>query len=71
MARPTHVDNHRLAAERAQGADWGLIEIGPEEGSYLGARVGTFAVYTNLPWPLGSQVYAVGYPASGVWRSPG
>jgi hypothetical protein len=55
----------------AQGADWGLIEIGPEEGSYLGARVGTFAVYTNLPWPLGSQVYAVGYPASGVWRSPG
>ena len=25
----------------------------------------------DLPWPIGSQVYAVGYPASGVWRSPG
>jgi hypothetical protein len=54
----------------APGADWGLIEFGPEEGGNLGARVGTFAVYFNLPWPLGSRVYAVGYPGSGVWRSP-
>jgi hypothetical protein len=54
----------------ASGADWGLIEIAPEEGSSLGAQVGTFAVYTNLPWPIGSRVYAVGYPASGLWRAP-
>jgi hypothetical protein len=54
----------------AQGADWGLIEFEPEEGANLGTQAGTFAVYFNLPWPLGSRVYAVGYPGSGVWRSP-
>jgi trypsin-like peptidase len=54
----------------ALGADWGLIEFGPEEGANLGARVGTYAVYFDVPWPLGARVYAVGYPASGAWRAP-
>jgi V8-like Glu-specific endopeptidase len=48
--------------------DWGLIELQPEDGVYAGQKAGTFQAFYDIPWPVGTRVYSVGYSASGIWR---
>jgi V8-like Glu-specific endopeptidase len=50
------------------GLDWGLIELQPENGVFPGRALGSFQAYYGLSWPVGTRVYEVGYPASGIWR---
>jgi V8-like Glu-specific endopeptidase len=51
------------------GLDWGLIELQPEDGVFPGRALGSFQAYYGLSWPVGTRVYEVGYPASGIWRT--
>jgi hypothetical protein len=49
--------------------DWGLIEIEPQNGRYVGDVVGSYSITANLPWPANARVYAMGYPGSGHWAT--
>ena len=50
--------------------DWGLLELQPDDGSTAGQKAGTFQAFYDIPWPVGTRIYSVGYSASGVWRMP-
>jgi V8-like Glu-specific endopeptidase len=53
-----------------QSLDWGIIELQPEDGTTAGQKAGSIPAYWGLSWPVGTRVYAAGYPASGSWRQP-
>jgi V8-like Glu-specific endopeptidase len=59
----------RYQSSGDSGLDWGLIELQPENGVFPGRALGSFQVRYSLSWPVGTPVYEVGYPASGVWRT--
>ncbi|MEP7379444.1 MAG: trypsin-like peptidase domain-containing protein [Chloroflexota bacterium] len=50
--------------------DWGLIEIEPQNGRYIGDAVGAFAIQTGITFREGAHIWAAGYPRSGWWATP-
>lgn len=51
--------------------DWGLIEIKPKTGRYIGDVVGTYRVQAGSRFLDGVRVWSFGYPAAGsFWSSP-
>jgi len=49
------------------GPDWGLIEITPIDGKFIGDVVGSFPIKTNVKYNLNANVWSMGYPGSGKW----
>jgi V8-like Glu-specific endopeptidase len=45
--------------------DYGLVEIPPVNGRYLGDVIGTWSITPSLQWNSGREVYLMGYPSSG------
>ena len=49
--------------------DYGLVEIPPVNGRYIGDVVGTWSITPGLQWNTGRRVYLMGYPATGFWAT--
>ena len=49
--------------------DWGLIEIAPKNGQFIGDVVGSWPIRYNVRFNDGAHVYSVGYPAEGFWQT--
>jgi hypothetical protein len=49
--------------------DWAVLEILPRSGKSIGDTVGWHEIWVNLQIPAGTQLYPVGYPASGFWAT--
>jgi V8-like Glu-specific endopeptidase len=60
-------DGYRLNKDNS--LDFGLVEIPPAGGRYIGDITGSFSITPNLKWSTGKRVRLMGYPASGFWAS--
>ena len=49
--------------------DYGLVEIPPVGGRYIGDVVGMWSITPGLQWYTGRPVYLMGYAASGFWAT--
>ena len=54
---------------KADGPDWGLIEIQPHGSEHIGNRVGSWKVATGVSLSPGQRVWLAGYPAMGFWNT--
>jgi trypsin-like peptidase len=48
--------------------DWGLIEMKPKNGDYIGDVVGSYRIQTGIRFLDRAQIWSMGYPGSGKWR---
>ena len=49
--------------------DYGLVEIPPVGGRYLGDVTGSWSITPGLKWANGRHAYLMGYPATGFWAT--
>jgi V8-like Glu-specific endopeptidase len=51
--------------------DWGITLVRPNAaGYYPGQYTGTYTATAGVTLPAGAPIYSVGYPASGLFRTP-
>jgi hypothetical protein len=51
--------------------DYALVEIGPENGVYIGDALGYWSVGYGPGWTTGQEVVAMGYPSKGWFEAEG
>jgi Trypsin len=47
--------------------DWGVIELRPQGGRYIGDAVGTYRIQTGIRFLDRTRIWSYGYPAMGRW----
>jgi V8-like Glu-specific endopeptidase len=60
-------DGYRLSKDNS--LDYGLVEIPPVGGRYIGDVTGSFSITPNLPWNTGRRAYLMGYPSTGTFTN--
>ncbi|MDP9334730.1 MAG: trypsin-like serine protease [Actinomycetota bacterium] len=54
---------------KADGPDWGLIQIQPHGATYIGDVVHTWRIATGLSLYPNERLWLAGYPAEGFWNT--
>lgn len=47
--------------------DWGLIEIKPQNGRFIGNVTGSWRIQTGITFNVGARIWSTGYPGMGFW----